>query len=71
MAFHSGCTCWANALGTSTPMWISCMQANVATSESSSGSKAYHMHMFAAIPSRMVPDHLVHWHCARDGSRGQ
>jgi hypothetical protein len=29
-------------------MWISCMQANVATSESPSSSKAYRVHMFAA-----------------------
>lgn len=35
-------------LGTSAPMWISCMQANVATSESPSSSKAYRVHMFAA-----------------------
>lgn len=72
MAFFSGCMCWANASwARARPMRVSCMQANVAVSESPSESKAENMHMFASIPSHMVPDHPAAYYGAHDPFRSQ
>jgi hypothetical protein len=63
---------WANASwARAHPMRVSCMQANVAASESPSESKTKNMHMFASIPSRMVPDHPAACYGARDPFRSQ
>lgn len=58
MASFGGCTCWANARwARAQPMRVSCMQANVAASESPLRAETHNMHTFAAMASRMVPDH--------------
>ena len=72
MGFFSGCMCWANARwARAHPMRVSCMQANVAASESPSVPEAKNMHKFASIPSHTVPDHPASCYGARDPFRSQ